>query len=106
LGVDVLCIIGDIISIGLFIAVAAAIKTAVKVGIDMWLKSHGDTGTAKIGKQIATYFANTLPLATFILFAASVFIHNHPKLVKTAAKVGGEALGGIVGAKIGEAITT
>ncbi len=106
LGVDVLCLVGDIISVGIFIAVAATIKTAVKLGIDIWLKSHGDTSTSKVGKQIATYFANILPLATFILFVVSVLIHNHPKLAKVAAKTAGGALGGTVGAKVGEAIAS
>lgn len=78
--------------------IAAVLKTGAKFGIDEWVKRKGGTGTSAIGKQIATYLTNLIPLATLILFIVSVYSHNHPKpvgaiektsdIAKTGARLG------------------
>ncbi len=79
LGVDFLSAMIDLTGIGL--AIAPIIQSGMTFLLWVWFKGKGDKTSKDVGKQVAKYAANLLPIlpTTFIVFAISVYIHNHPK---------------------------
>jgi len=107
LGVDAICILIDLTGVGLFIA--PILQSSITFAMWMWFKSKGGQKSG-LGKQIAKYAANALPIipTTFIAFVIETFIHNHPKVAQvagqTAGTVVGTAVAGPAGARIGAAV--
>jgi hypothetical protein len=93
LGVDGICILIDLTGVGL--AISPVLQGFVTFLMWWWLKSKGDPNAAKLGRQIAKYAANFLPVlpTTFITLGIEVYIHNHPEKYGVIAKAGALASG-------------
>ncbi len=87
LGIDVLGAFLDGVVIGLVIT--PVIKGGVTFFMWLWFKSKGDKSSQKIGKQVAKYAVNCVPVlpTTFTIFAIGVYSHNHPKLAAVETKI-------------------
>ncbi len=106
-GVDFVCALIDLTGIGM--AISPVIQGSMTFAMGMWFKNKGDKNGGKIGRQIAKYSANFLPIVptNLTVFLIEVFVHNHPKVAKitgqTAGAAVGAAIGGPAGARIGAA---
>jgi hypothetical protein len=82
LGIDLICILIDITGVGM--AVAPFLQAPGTFFSSMWLKSKGDSGNMKLGRQITKYASNALPVVPtlFLSFLIETYIHNHPERFK------------------------
>ncbi|MFA5776806.1 MAG: hypothetical protein WC988_04625 [Patescibacteria group bacterium] len=90
LTIDGISAILDAFAVGLVIS--PVIQSGVTFSMWMWFKSKGDKTSGDIGKQVAKYAANALPIipTTFVVFVVSAYVHNHPKIAgKIATKTAG-----------------
>ncbi len=105
-GVDVVCLLIELTGIGVFIS--APLQSFVTFGLWWWFKSKGGERGGNLGKQIAKYFANVLPMANFVAFIIQVIIHNNPKVAQLTGQLAGgavgAAVGGPAGARVGAAV--
>ncbi|MDO8557131.1 MAG: hypothetical protein Q7R98_01570 [Candidatus Jorgensenbacteria bacterium] len=74
--IDFACGILDAFAIG--IIVSPLIQAGVTAATWFWFKNKGDADSKKIGRQIAKYAANILPVipTTFVVFVVSAIMHN------------------------------
>ncbi|PIP30154.1 hypothetical protein COX26_00210 [Candidatus Jorgensenbacteria bacterium CG23_combo_of_CG06-09_8_20_14_all_54_14] len=87
LGVDGICFLID--WTGVCLAIAPIIQGFTTFVMWMWFKSKGDPGALSVGRQVAKYASNMLPLlpTTLIAFAVEVYLHNHPEKFGAIQKV-------------------
>ena len=86
LSVDIVCALIDLTGIGLIIA--PFLQSFVTFSIWLWFRSKGEQGVSSIGRQVAKYLANAIPIlpTTFIAFVIEALVHNHPKIAAIAEK--------------------
>jgi len=78
--IDLICIIIDLTGVGAVIA--PMIQNFGTFTLNLWAWHKGDKNALKLGKQIAKYAANFLPLVPTltIVFLITALNHNNPKV--------------------------
>lgn len=74
--IDFFCLILDAFFIG--IIVSPVIQGTTTFGLWLWFKNKGDPDVRKVGRQVAKYLANFLPVVptTFFIFITGAVLHN------------------------------
>jgi len=74
--IDIICIVIDLTGVGL--AIAPIIQSFGTFTMNWWAWKKDDKDALKLGKQIAKYAANLLPIipTLTIVFLATALIHN------------------------------
>jgi len=86
LGIDGICALTDLTGVGL--AITPVIQGFAVFAISQWAESKGGA-PASLGKQLAKYAAQFLPVLPTVLavFVIEVAVHNNPALKEVAEKV-------------------
>ncbi|MBI5732905.1 hypothetical protein HY967_03030 [Candidatus Jorgensenbacteria bacterium] len=89
LGIDGVCFIIDWTGVGL--AIAPIIQAGGTGALTMWAWRKGDTQALKMGRQVAKYASNALPLlpTLTLMFLIEAYMHNHPEKFAAAEKLAG-----------------
>lgn len=92
LGVDGTCALLDLTGVGAVIT--PFIQSFVTFVMWMWFRSKGDKNSGKLGRQIAKYASNAIPIipTTFTVFIIEALIHNRPKIKQAGGKIASTAV--------------
>ncbi|MEK7087020.1 MAG: hypothetical protein AAB935_02045, partial [Patescibacteria group bacterium] len=92
LSADGICALLDLTGVGAVIT--PFIQSFVTFVMWMWFNSKGDKNSGKLGRQIAKYASNAIPIipTTFTAFIIEALAHNHPRIKQVGGKIAGAAV--------------